>query len=144
MLNPKCYRCWPLASLLVFLHGNLQADLAVIVSAKRSPVKMTQEDVSKIFLAKTTTFADGSRALPVDQTSGTPLRDLFNAKVLDKSDGQLKAYWSRVVFTGTGTPPKEVGGDNEVKKLVADNPNLIGYIDKTKLDSSVVAILSIE
>lgn len=144
MLIPKRLRCWPLATLLLFLHGNLQADLAIIVSAKRNPIKMSQEDVSKIFLAKTTTFADGSRALPVDQTSGTPLRELFNAKVLDKSESQLKAYWSRVVFTGTGTPPKEVGGDNEVKKLVADNPNLIGYIDQTKLDSSVVAIFSIE
>lgn len=144
MLNPKCYRCWPLATLLLLLHGNLQADLAVIISAKRPALKMSQEEVAKVFLAKTTTFADGMRALPVDQTSGTPLREQFNAKVLDKSDSQLKAYWSRVVFTGTGTPPKEVGGDNEVKKLVADNPNLIGYIDKTKLDSSVVAILSIE
>ena len=104
----------------------------------------TQAQLQVVGEAADASAADGMRALPVDQTSGTPMREQFNARVLDKSDSQLKAYWSRVVFTGTGTPPKEVGGDNEVKKLVADNPNLIGYIDKTKLDSSVVAILSIE
>lgn len=144
MLNPKSSCFWPLASLLLLLHGSVQAELAIIISAKRPALKMSQEEVAKVFLAKTTTYSDGMRAFPIDQTSGTPMREQFNAKVLDKSDGQLKAYWSRVVFTGTGTPPKEVGGDNEVKKLVADNPNLIGYIDKTKLDNSVVAILSIE
>lgn len=132
------------AAVLLLLQTNTQAELSIIVSAKRAPIKLAQDDVAKLFLAKTTTFPDGLRALPVDQNSGTPARDLFITKVLDKSESQLKAYWSRVVFTGVGTPPKEVGGDNEVKKLVADNPNFIGYIDKTKLDNSVIAVMSIE
>ena len=64
--------------------------------------------------------------------------------MLEKNDSQLRAYWSRVVFTGIGKPPSEHGGDVEIRKLVADNPNVIGYIDKNKLDDSVHAVLLIE
>ncbi len=144
MFNTTRTRNWLLAGLLCLLHANVQADLAIIVSAKRPPLKMTQEEVAKIYLAKATTFPDGQRALPVDQSRGNAPRDAFIEKVLDKSDSQLRAYWSCVVFTGIGKPPSEHGGDNEIKKLVADNPNLIGYIDKSKLDSSVAAVLLVE
>ncbi len=144
MLNTMRTRNWLLAGLLCLLHAQAQAEIAVIASAKRPPIKLTQEEVAKIYLAKSTTFPDGQRALPIDQSRGNPVRDLFVDKVLDKSDSQLRAYWSRVVFTGVGKPPSEHGGDNEIKKLVAENPNLIGYIDKSKLDSSVVAVLLVE
>ena len=50
---------------------------------------------------------------------------------------QLKAYWAKLVFTGQGTPPKEVDNDAAVLKLVAENPNIIGYIDAAAVNSSV-------
>lgn len=131
--------------LLMLLAGNAaHAELAVIVSAKRPATKMSTDEVAKVFLAKATTFPDGQRALPVDQSKGNPARDYFAEKVLEKNDSQLRAYWSRVVFTGIGKPPSEHGGDAEIRKLVADNPNVIGYIDKNKLDDSVHAVLLIE
>lgn len=144
MLNTARTRNWLLAGLLCLLHINAQAELAVIVSAKRPVIKMTLEEVAKVYLAKATTFPDGQRALPIDQSRGLPIRDYFIEKVLDKSDSQLRAYWSRVVFTGIGKPPSEHGNDTDIRRLVADNPNLIGYIDKSKLDSSVVAVLLVE
>jgi ABC-type phosphate transport system substrate-binding protein len=40
-------------------------------------------------------------------------------------------------------PPKEGGGNTEIKKLVADNPDLIGYIDRGQVDSSVKILLNL-
>ncbi|MEN9464620.1 MAG: hypothetical protein RL217_801 [Pseudomonadota bacterium] len=113
------------------------ADVVVIVSAKNANYGLEKTDVEQIFLGKTSTFPDGSKAVPIDQNEGSASRDAFNDRVLGKSASQLKAYWSRLIFTGKGTPPKESGNDAEVKALVADNPNLVGYVDAKVVDSSV-------
>ncbi|WP_197537895.1 phosphate ABC transporter substrate-binding protein [Thalassolituus oleivorans] len=131
-----------LLCLCVFLGTNTYAEVAVIVSAKNSNTTIDTDTLSRIFLGKTSNFPDGNQAIPVDQTEGAVARESFNEKVLGKSSSQLKAYWSRLIFTGKGTPPKESGGDADVKALVANNPNLIGYIDSSAVDSSVKVIYS--
>jgi ABC-type phosphate transport system substrate-binding protein len=114
-----------------------QAEVAVIVSASNANAAMSDKDIAKLFLGKTKSFPDGKQAIPVDQNAGTPARDAFRDTVLGKSASQLKSYWSRLIFTGKGTPPKESGDDAGVKALVADNPDLIGYVDASVVDGSV-------
>ncbi|MEZ5435291.1 MAG: hypothetical protein R3E67_01295 [Pseudomonadales bacterium] len=55
----------------------------------------------------------------------------------------LNAYWSRMVFSGQGQPPKKVADDAAVLALVRANPNLIGYVDAVSLNNSVKVLLRI-
>jgi len=50
---------------------------------------------------------------------------------------KLKGHWSKLIFTGKGTPPKEVSTDAEVIELVAANPNIIGYINASSVTDKV-------
>jgi len=115
----------------------VQAEVAVIVSAGNANNALDQDTIARIFLGKVSSFPDGSQAIPVDQNEGSASREAFSDKVLGKSSSQLKAYWSRLIFTGKGTPPKESGSDADIKALVAKNPNLIGYVDTSVVDDSV-------
>jgi len=124
------------------LSAQAYAGVAVIVSANNGNTTIDADMVSRIFLGKTSSFPDGSPAIPVDQSEGAASRESFNETVLGKSSSQLKAYWSRLIFTGKGTPPKESGSDADVKALVANNPNLIGYIDSSAVDGSVKVVYS--
>ena len=54
-----------------------------------------------------------------------------------KSSAQVKAAWSRLVFSGKATPPKELASSAEVKKFVAANPDAIGYVEKSAVDATV-------
>ncbi|HEX5392721.1 MAG TPA: hypothetical protein VFW68_05565 [Rhodocyclaceae bacterium] len=119
-----------------------QADVVVVVSAKSAAAGLNADQVSQIFLGKTNTFPSGEQAVPIDQTDGSNVRNEFYTKVAGKDSAQVKAYWSKQVFTGKSRPPKEVANNGEVKKLVADNPNLIGYIDKSAVDGSVKVVLT--
>lgn len=130
-----------LSALLFSLAASTSfAETSVIVSANNPNATIDQNHISKIFLGKTKKFPDGTQALPVDQDEGSSVRDEFNKTVLGKSDSQLKSYWSRLIFTGKGTPPSQSGNDAAVKGLVANNPNLIGYIDSASVDSSVKVV----
>jgi hypothetical protein len=69
-----------------------------------------------------------------------PVRDEFYSKVLGKDAAQVKAVWSRLIFSGKGTAPREIGDVAEVKKLVSANPSTIGFIDKSAVDASVKVV----
>ena len=127
------------------LAGNLaQAQVVVVVNPKSSLSTMTADQVSGIFLGKTTTLPSGSTAAPVDQAESAAVRELFYSKVTGKQSAQVKAAWSRLVFSGKGTPPKELGSSADVKKFVAANADAIGYIEKSAVDGSVKVVLSVD
>ncbi|PHR96970.1 MAG: phosphate ABC transporter substrate-binding protein [Oceanobacter sp.] len=129
-------------SLLMFSANIAYAETAVIVSSANANSAMDSNVISRIYLGKSSSFPSGDQAIPVDQNEGSATRDAFNDSVLGKNSSQLKAYWSRLIFTGKGTPPKEVGDDAAVKNLVAANPNMIGYIDSAAVDDSVKVVLT--
>jgi ABC-type phosphate transport system substrate-binding protein len=48
------------------------------------------------------------------------------------------------VFTGRGQPPAELGDSAAVRRKVADNPEAIGYIERSALDASVRQVLVVQ
>ncbi|MFC6440923.1 phosphate ABC transporter substrate-binding protein [Bowmanella sp. JS7-9] len=128
-----------IATSLLF-SASVLAEIAIIVHPSNGDT-ITQDDISKLFLGKDKSFPGGAPAVPINQ--GGAIGDEFNEKALNKSSTQMKAYWSKLVFTGKGTPPKDAASDEEAKALVAGNPNLIGYIDASKVDGSVKVVLKL-
>ena len=119
-----------------------QAALAIIAHPSNPVSGISADHAQRIFLGKTSEFANGRPAAPVDQTAGAA-RAKFLKSVLQKDEGELKGYWSKLMFSGKGQPPKEVGGDAAVKAWVAGNPEAIGYVDGKFVDGSVKVLLII-
>src|SRR6476646_2451282 len=92
-------------------------DVVAVVSAKSPVTALNAEQVADIFLGKTTRFPDGSAAVPIDQNEDSPDRDRFYTQYTGKSPAQVKAHWSKLIFTGRGQPPRQASGPGEVKKL---------------------------
>lgn len=127
---------------LILASGMAVAEMVVIVSTKNNNSALNMDQAEKLFLGKINAFPDGSTAIPMDLPKGAE-RDIFYSNVTGKNSNQLKAYWSKQVFTGSGQPPKEAESPQEMVNLVSKNPNLLGYIDKTAVNSSVKVLLSI-
>ncbi len=125
-----------LSAVIALLSVGAQAETAVIVNPANG-ASVTPDDVQRLFLGKIKNFPGGGDAVAFNLKEGNATREAFNQSVLSKNESQLKAYWSQLVFTGKGTPPKEAADDDEMKKWVAGNPNAIGYIDAGKVDGSV-------
>lgn len=130
--------------LALFVVGVAQAQVAVIVNPKNATATMTADQVSLIFLGKQTKFPSGAKAQPVDLSEGAPARDEFYTKVTGKTAAQVKATWSKIVFTGKGQPPKALASSDDVKKFVAANPDAIGYIETAAVDGRVKVVLSVD
>lgn len=123
------------------LVGQARADVVVIVSARSPAITLTADQVADIFLGRAATFPGGVQAIPVDQAEGSAVRDEFYRKSSGKAAAQMQAYWARMLFTGRGRPPVEMGGSVEVRRQVAENQHVIRYIDRSALDDSVRPVL---
>lgn len=121
-----------------------RADVVVVVSARSTLEGITPEHCAAAFLGKIRTLPDGTPAYPVDQAEGSSVRDEFYARVVGKGPDQLRAYWSKMIFTGKGRPPPEMSGDAAVKRYVAERPGAIGYIERASVDASVRVVFSHE
>lgn len=116
----------------------------VIVTASNPTQELSRNQIADIYLGKTPYFPDGESAQPGDQSEGNLARDEFYLKIIGKAAPQMTAYWSKMIFTGQGRPPPVIGDSVAVKRRVATSPNAVGYINRSALDSSVRAVLTLD
>ncbi|MGH8187410.1 MAG: hypothetical protein ACREUC_12690 [Steroidobacteraceae bacterium] len=114
-----------------------RAEIVVIVNPKHAAASMTAAQVADLYLGK-----DGSLA-PLDLKEPAALRNEFYQKIAGKDAAQVKAIWARLVFTGKQQPPKEMDSAAQVVKQVAGSEKAIGYVDKSAVDGSVKAVLTL-
>jgi hypothetical protein len=120
------------AALATLLGNALAADIVVI--GHPSAAALTKDQVSDVFLGKNLSLS------PVDLPESSPLRADFYKQATGRDAAQVKAAWSRLVFSGKAQPPKEAADAAAVKKAVAADPKAVGYIDKAAVDGTVKVI----
>jgi ABC-type phosphate transport system substrate-binding protein len=132
---------WMLVGLALALTCSVAAaDVVVVVSAKSPIGSLSKAQVEDLFLGKTIRFPDGALAVAIDQPEGSPVRNEFYDKVVGKSAAQIKAYWSKIIFTGRGQPPRSVPNTIEMMKRISADPAAIGYIERDMMNDSVRAV----
>lgn len=104
-----------------------QAELAVIVHPSNG-TSLSKDDITRIFLGKNRSFPGGGEAVPISFAFASKESEEFSSSVLGKTPKQLKAYWAKMIFTGQGTPPKEMDTAAQILDLVSKNPSLIGFV----------------
>ncbi|MBV1911832.1 MAG: phosphate ABC transporter substrate-binding protein [Kangiellaceae bacterium] len=115
------------------------SEVVVIVNPGNASA-LTEKDIKRIFLGKMKSFPSGGTILPVNHSASSDIRKSFDKSALGKSASQIKAYWSKLVFSGKGNPPKELPNDAEIVKLVSENPAVIGYIDSANKSDGVKVV----
>lgn len=119
------------------------AQVALVVGAQSSATALSTEQASALFLGKSDQLPGAGVATLLDQSESAAVREQFYTKVTGKSASQVKAAWSRLVFSGKAALPKELGSSAEVKKAVVANPKAVGYIEKSAVDSTVKVLLTV-
>lgn len=120
-----------------------RAEVAIIVNSSVAVSEITSDQAADIFLGKVDSLPNGTKMVPIDQEDAEKIRTEFYSKVVKKDAAQLNAYWSRLIFTGKGEPPKKVADNAEVIALVKSNPNIIGYVDAAAVNNTVKVLLRV-
>jgi ABC-type phosphate transport system substrate-binding protein len=126
------------AAAAALLAAALGAHAEVVVVVNPAATAPGKDEIADIFLGKSHGLT------PVDQPDGSALYADFYKKATGRDVAQVKAMWSRIVFSGKGQAPRQLGDSVAVRKAVAADPKAIGYIDKSAVDASVKAVLTLD
>ena len=108
----------------------------VIVNLSAAPI--TKDQVADLYLGRTDAWT------PIDQDVASGIYVEFYKKVTGRDSAQIKAIWSRILFTNRGVPPKQLPDSAAVKKAVAANLKAVGYIEKSAVDASIKVALQVD
>jgi ABC-type phosphate transport system substrate-binding protein len=127
------FRLFSLVATIGVLSSPLAAqsqEFTVIVNASNPVASLPRDDVAKLFLKKTVSWASGQAVAPVELPPTAKARVEFARDILNKSVGQVKSYWQQQIFSGRDVPPPEKQSENDVVAFVRSNPGAIGYVSK--------------
>ena len=114
--------------LLLFGCGDLwAADFIVIANPGVPATRLTPDELSAIYLLRTSNWQDGTRIVPVNREAGSNARAVFSLRVLGQPQAALDAHWNRMNFKGI-TPPLIQESDKDVLAFVQKVSGAIGYV----------------
>jgi ABC-type phosphate transport system substrate-binding protein len=111
-------------------------DIVVIVNPAAKAI--SKDQIADLYLGRS------GGLTPIDQTAGSAIYVQFYKQATGRDVAQVKAIWSRILFTGRGLPPKQLPDSAAVKQAIAANPNAVGYIEKSAVDASVKVVLPLD
>ena len=121
---------------VVAVAGARAEEIVVIVNLAAAPI--TKDQVADLYLGRTDAWT------PIDQDVASGIYVEFYKKVTGRDSAQIKAIWSRILFTNRGVPPKQLPDSAAVKKAVAANLKAVGYIEKSAVDASIKVALQVD
>ncbi len=124
---------------LLIITPSVLAGGAVIVHPSNN-IMLSDHDLDRLFLGKLKTFEHGAKAMVINLKFGHDVRTEFEQKILKKTSSQIKAYWSKRIFSGKGKPPKEVAAEHDIISLVAKNVDAIAYVEASSVTDAVKVI----
>jgi ABC-type phosphate transport system substrate-binding protein len=118
--------------------GTASAEVVVVVSVENPTESLSRAQLTDIYLGRLNRFPHGGAVTPLDQREGATAHRMFYRDYLGQTPAQIKAHWSKLIFTGRGQPPRSVADDSAVADTVAASSDALGYLDSTYLDSAGV------
>src|SRR5260370_42076342 len=126
-----------LLTILVGVVPGAPPELRVVVNEANPVSSLSRQEVSDLFLKKTSRWAQLGLVMPVDQPEGAAVRETLNREIHHKSLSAVRADWQQRIFSGRDVPPPEKGGDAEVLSFLRKNPGANGYISSSASASGV-------
>lgn len=120
-----------------FFSNVVFAEIIVIINSNNPTESISKVKLSQIFLGKVDSITNSNKMTPVNQNGSSDLRKIFDKQMLKRTTKQVKAYWIKQLFSGNGSPPKELGSDSDVINYIVGDETAISYIDSSALNSSV-------
>lgn len=116
------------------------AETLVVASSASSLAALSKTEVRQLYMGNASS-AGGAKVMVLDMPEGSEQRKSFYASVAGKSEAQLKSYWARMIFTGKGTPPKQVRGPKDMARTLKANPQALGYVREEDLQPGMKVLL---
>ena len=120
------------------------ASLVVVMNTNSNVDSLTREEVINIFLGRFRQLPNGQAALPIDQSQDPELQADYYQRHDNKNPAEIRAYWSRIVFSGKTSPPYQAKSDQDSLQWLLGTPGGVGYMRSDARPPQLKAIFTLE
>lgn len=114
-----------LSLMLLMPSFSYAGQLYVVVSNNLRGESFSQADIKRILLGEISMVKNARITLIYPSYTSKEIEALSKFVGKGGSVRNLKAYWSKIIFTGKGTPPVTANSEEELKQLI-NKENAIG------------------
>jgi ABC-type phosphate transport system substrate-binding protein len=119
--------------------NKISSDMVVVVSKQSAINKLDDKNIANIFLTRTNRYPNGRKAIPIE-LSGSEFRNDFYQEISGKTPMELTAYWTTLIFSGKGRPPKGYGDIASLIERLEKTPTAISYISLAQVTDSLKVV----
>lgn len=129
-----------LLAMVVLASSQLRAELVVVANQKSGIEQLSQAEVIHLFMGRLRQLPSGITSLPLDFPTESNERTTFYRQLVNKEPAEIRAYWSRLTFSGGSRPPQTVGSREDLIRIITQNQGALGYLDRSNLDNRVKVV----
>lgn len=127
------FRTWLKIAILIALIPSVTfaGTLYVVVSNNLRGKSFSASEIKHILLGETATVNNARVHLIYPSYSSPQIEILSQFVGKGKGSRNLKSYWSKMIFTGRGTPPMTANDTSDLKRMLAQD-NAIGVSSESE------------
>lgn len=116
-----------LVTILFFIMVSNCPGVEIIVNASVPDRSYTVQELRSIFAMQRPIWSNGGKIQVFVLADDNPLHREFTKTKLNMFPHQFRRIWDRLLFSGTGQPPRQVDSLEEMIEKISTVPNSIGY-----------------
>ncbi len=120
------------------------SDIVVAVSNRSDIESISKRELIDVFMGRFDVLENGERVQPIDYSEDSRLRAAFYERLVGKSQKQINAYWSRLVFSGRAKPPVRVDDVEQSIRFIQQNPTGLAYLPASRVSEEMKIVLVLE
>ncbi|WP_234968920.1 hypothetical protein [Thiomicrospira sp. ALE5] len=99
----------------------------VLIVNKADVESLSATELARIYQMRQQVWPSGQTISVYRLPSGHPVHKTFVMEALKMPSEQLDQTWSRLIFSGRGSPPELVRTEEEMVRAVLSTPGAVGY-----------------
>jgi ABC-type phosphate transport system substrate-binding protein len=135
-------RPW-LTVLLMCLACQVSADWLVVVGTDSPIDSLSEKQVADIFLSRTRYIEPVGYVTPLEIDNEADRYDFYH-RISNKTPSQVNSYWTAMIFTGKGRPPKTVSNRQQLLEELRHDPGAISFVDDSQLSPELKVVYRFE
>ncbi len=128
-----------LFSQLFLFPGLSKAQEILVIVNKNVTDSIDLNKISSIYRAEKTKWNDGTQITVTMLTKGD-LHEAFAKSVVGLNTNRWIRIWRRIIFTGSGLPPRTFKTETDMVNFIAATPGAMGYITASTPHENVKVI----
>jgi ABC-type phosphate transport system substrate-binding protein len=125
--------------MLASLSEPTDEQLVVIAHRDAKIEVLTKVELIDIYMGRL-----GSKVKALDLENGSELKQEFYRLLINRSEAQVQAYWSKLLFSARAVPPQQLSDGGAILQAVENNPAAIGYVQRKHVTHNVRVVYAFE